>query len=358
MTQAEASAKGGRRLDIDRLEKRFGATRAIDSVTLSVPPGALVTLLGPSGCGKTTLMRSIAGFVTPDAGDVRVDGRSIVGLAPERRSTAMLFQSYSLFPHMTVAGNVGFGLRMRGVGRDERERRVGEALRRTRIDELAARFPAQISGGQQQRVALARAIVTEPDILLLDEPFGALDQALREDMQVELRKLQQSLATTTLVVTHDQREALMLSDLIAVMNVGRIEQLGPPSTVYDRPATRFVASFMGFENLLPATLDGGVARAGPLSVPNPNGTPGTSRSMATLAFRADAVLIDDVAGPGAVPARVVFGAHRGSTVLYELSLADGQTVLAAEQRRGDAVRAPGTSVGFRLVVGACTVLAA
>ena len=357
MTEAGSGTRG-RRLDIEGLAKRFGATRAIDSVTLSVPAGALVTLLGPSGCGKTTLMRTIAGFVEPDAGEVRVDGHSIAHLRPEQRSTAMLFQSYGLFPHMNVAGNVGFGLRMRGVGRDERDRRVGGALRMTRIEELAARFPAQLSGGQQQRVALARAIVTEPDILLLDEPFGALDQGLREHMQVELRKLQQSLSTTTLVVTHDQREALMLSDLIAVMNAGRIEQLGLPSEVYDRPATRFVASFMGIENLLAATVEDGSVRAGPLTVANVAGAARALNVPATLSFRADAVLIERAGAADSAPAHVVFGTNRGSTILYELALADDRIVLASEPRRGGEMRAPGTQVGVRVVASACTVLTA
>jgi len=355
---AAGSGTRGRRLDIEGLVKHFGATPAIDSVTLSVPPGALVTLLGPSGCGKTTLMRTIAGFVVPEAGDVRVDGRSIVRLPPERRSTAMLFQSYGLFPHMDVTGNVGFGLRMRGVPQAERERRIGDALRMTRIAELAARFPAQLSGGQQQRVALARAIVTEPDILLLDEPFGALDQALREHMQVELRKLQQSLATTALVVTHDQHEALMLSDLIAVMNAGRIEQFGAPSEVYDRPATRFVAGFMGVENLLAATLEDGSACAGPLIVAGVDGAARSASASATLAFRADAVRIEAAGSAGSAPAHVVFSSHRGSTVLYELALADDRTILASEPRSGGDVRSPGTAVGVRVDANACTLLTA
>jgi ABC-type Fe3+/spermidine/putrescine transport system ATPase subunit len=270
----------------------------------------------------------------------------------------MLFQSYGLFPHMNVAGNVGFGLRMRGVARAERDRRVGSALRMTRIEELTERFPAQLSGGQQQRVALARAIVTEPDILLLDEPFGALDQALREHMQVELRKLQRSLMTTTLVVTHDQREALMLSDLIAVMNAGNIEQFGAPSDVYDRPATRFVASFMGVENLLEATVEDGCVRAGPLAVANVAGPAQASAIPVTLAFRADAVLIEPPGATDSAPAHVVFSSNRGSTVLYELALADDRIVLAAEQRHGGGVRAPGSAVAVRVVASACSVLTA
>lgn len=351
----------GRRLDVEALVKHYGAVRAIDAVTLSVPPGALVTLLGPSGCGKTTLMRSVAGFVEPDSGDVRVDGRSIRGLPPERRSTAMLFQNYSLFPHMTVEANIGFGLRMRGIPRGEAVRRVAQTLRLTRIEDLAKRYPSQLSGGQQQRVALARAIVTEPDILLLDEPFGALDQALREHMQIELRKLQQSLATTTLVVTHDQREALTLSDLVAVMNAGKVVQFGPPSEVYDRPATRFVAEFMGVENLLASTVErisSGLAdvRAGSLFVAQVATKRGASGKSVTLAVRADAVLLEDAAASGTASARIAFSTNRGSAALYEVALDDGQTVLASEPRRSEALRAPGSTVGVRLLSAGCTVL--
>ena len=353
----KATGARGRRLDVEGLVKSFAGVRAIDGISLSVPPGALLTLLGPSGCGKTTMMRSIAGFVEPDAGRVRIDGRDILGFPPERRSTAMLFQSYCLFPHMTVEANVGFGLRMRGVARAEAARRVADALRLTRITELALRFPAQLSGGQQQRVALARAIVTEPDILLLDEPFGALDQALREHMQIELRKLQQSLATTTLVVTHDQREALTLSDYIAVMNAGRIEQFGPPSEIYDRPATRFVAKFMGVENLLPMTIEqhaGGLAdmRCGALRVAGVVAEHGAT----TLAVRADAVLIEDAGASGTAPAHIAFGSHRGSSALYEIAFDDGLTLQAAEHRRGAALRAAGSAVGIRLTPGSCSML--
>ena len=357
----DAQGPLGRRLEITDLAKDYAGVRAIDGVTLTVPPGALLTLLGPSGCGKTTLMRSISGFVTPDRGRVAVDGRDLLALPPEQRSTAMLFQNYSLFPHMTVTANVGFGLRMRRVPRGEAASRIADALRLTRIAELGDRYPGQLSGGQQQRVALARALVTRPEILLLDEPFGALDQTLREQVQIELRKLQQSLGTTTMVVTHDQLEALTLSDLIAVMNAGRIEQLGSPTEIYDRPATAFVARFMGVENLLTVRVAGKEGKkvrvsVGPLSatVDAPE-TPVGSGSL-TLAARADAVVIGEPDQPGMVSARIAFASNRGASALYELLTDDGQVLQAAEERRGGRLRAPGTRVGVGLRGDACTIV--
>jgi ABC-type Fe3+/spermidine/putrescine transport system ATPase subunit len=358
-----ADGRRGRRLAVDGLAKSYADVRAIDGVTLAVPPGALLTLLGPSGCGKTTLMRCISGFVTPDRGSITIDGQDLLALPPEQRSAAMLFQNYSLFPHMMVAANVGFGLRMRRVPRLEAMRRVRETLRLTRIEELADRYPSQLSGGQQQRVALARAVVTEPDILLLDEPFGALDQSLREHMQIELRKLQQSLGTTTLVVTHDQLEALTLSDLVAVMNAGRIEQLATPTDIYDRPATAFVARFMGVENLLQARVerrDGGSLL---LSVGRLSATvaaPAVVESeQVTLAVRADGVLIGEPDQPGMVGARVVFASNRGASALYEIAVdgaVEGAVVQAAEQRRGTGLRPAGARIGVALVGKACTVV--
>jgi ABC-type Fe3+/spermidine/putrescine transport system ATPase subunit len=353
---------GGRRLELEGLVKQYGSVRAVDEVTLTVPPGRLLTLLGPSGCGKTTIMRCIAGFVRPDAGRVRIDGRDISEVPPERRATAMLFQSYGLFPHMTVAANVGFGLRMRRRPRAEIGARVTATLTLTRIEELADRYPGQLSGGQQQRVALARALVLEPDVLLLDEPFGALDQALRGHMQVELRKLQQAIAITTLVVTHDQHEAFTLSDLIAVMHAGRIEQVGTPEAIYDRPGTRFVAEFVGVENLIGGRIErvAGPAvdvRAGTLIVRDVSASGLQVGDPAILAVRADALVIEDPpsADDGQV-AQVTYATNRGGTFLYELALPDGQLLRAAEARRGAAVRAPGMRVGVRVPPARCTVI--
>jgi ABC-type Fe3+/spermidine/putrescine transport system ATPase subunit len=361
-----ADGRRGRRLVIDGLIKSYGDVRVIDGVALAIPAGALLTLLGPSGCGKTSLMRCISGFVTPDSGTITVDGQDLLALPPERRSAAMLFQNYSLFPHMTVEANVGFGLRMRRVPRAEADRRIAEALRLTRIEELARRHPGQLSGGQQQRVALARALVTEPDILLLDEPFGALDQSLREHMQIELRKLQQSLGTTTLVVTHDQLEALTLSDLVAVMNAGRIEQLATPSEIYDRPATAFVARFMGVENILTARIVGRDAGSLHLAVGGLTVTvagaaatvtgAATTTEQAMLAVRADGVLMREPDQHDTAGARIVFASNRGSSALYELALDSGEMVHAAEQRRGLGLRPIGSRVSVTLVEKACTVV--
>jgi putative spermidine/putrescine transport system ATP-binding protein len=228
----------------------FGRHRALAGIDLRVEAGEFVTLLGPSGSGKTTTLNVIAGFAPLAAGDVLVAGRSITGLAPSRRDLGIVFQSYALFPHMTVADNVGFPLRARRVARRERARRVAEALELVQLGGFGDRRPATLSGGQQQRVALARAIVYAPQVLLLDEPLAALDKQLRESMQLELKRLQRSVGITTIAVTHDQTEAMALSDRVAIMRDGRIEQVAPPSVAYGAPATRFVATFLGEANLL------------------------------------------------------------------------------------------------------------
>ncbi|MBM3568358.1 MAG: ABC transporter ATP-binding protein [Alphaproteobacteria bacterium] len=232
--------------------KRFGATAAVDGVDLAVQPGEFVALLGPSGCGKTTLLRGIAGLTALDAGRIALDGVDLAGVPPWRRGLGMVFQSYALFPHMTVAENVGFGLRMHGIGGAEAAARIARTLDLVRMEGFAQRRPAQLSGGQQQRVALARALVTEPPVLLLDEPLSALDAKLRHAMRQELRELQRRLGITALFVTHDQDEAMGLADRIAVMNRGRIEQIAPPETIYRRPASAFVAEFVGRMNRLDA----------------------------------------------------------------------------------------------------------
>jgi ABC-type Fe3+/spermidine/putrescine transport system ATPase subunit len=262
---------------------------------------------------------------------------------------------------MTVAGNVGFGLKMRGTAKAELAARVGTILRLTRIEELAARYPSQLSGGQQQRVALARALVTEPDILLLDEPFGALDQSLREQMQIELRKLQQSLGTTTIVVTHDQLEALTLSDLIAVMNEGFIEQLGPPDEVFDRPATTFVAKFMGVENILPCEIldrSGPHARivVGDLEATVPTTASAQISDKASLAVRAEAIRLTATTESGSIGARIVFASNRGASALYELETDSGMILHSAEQRDGRTLRQIGSRVGVALVGDACSIV--
>jgi spermidine/putrescine transport system ATP-binding protein len=244
-------------LELENLRKSFGATEAVAGVSESFARGEYVCVLGPSGCGKTTLLRLIAGFEEPDAGDVRLAGRSLVGVPPDRRDVNVVFQSYALFPHLSVRDNVGFGPRMKRLPRAEIEERTTEALRLVRLEELAARLPRQLSGGQQQRVALARALVNRPQVLLLDEPLSALDRSLRLAMQEELRAVQRRTGVTFVHITHDQHEALTLADRVIVMRAGRFEQVGTPSEVYDRPRTRFVADFVGSSNLLEGTLDAG-----------------------------------------------------------------------------------------------------
>jgi spermidine/putrescine ABC transporter ATP-binding subunit len=240
---------------VERLCKRFGEVVALDRVDLCVDDGEFLTVLGPSGSGKTTMLLSIAGFETPSEGAILIDGHDVTHRPPHRRRVGLTFQSYALFPHMTVAENVGFPLRVRGCERDERSRRVGEALRLVRLEGFDDRRPHELSGGQQQRVALARAFVFEPDILLLDEPLAALDRQLRQTVQVELGELQRSLGVTTIAVTHDQEEALTMSDRILVLDEGRVQQHGPPEQVYRQPANRFVASFLGTANLFEGHLE-------------------------------------------------------------------------------------------------------
>jgi len=240
---------------LDGIVKRFGDVTALQEVQLPIRRGELMTLLGPSGCGKTTLLNLVAGFLSPDRGDIAIDGEVVTTVPPHRREIGMVFQSYALFPHMDVAANVGYGLRMRGLARAEIAARVAEALALVKLTGLGDRRPRQLSGGQQQRVALARALVIRPKVLLLDEPFSALDKSLRGSMQVEVKEIQKQLGVTTIFVTHDQSEALSLSDRIAVMSDGRIRQCGTPDEIYRRPADRFVASFVGDANVLHARLE-------------------------------------------------------------------------------------------------------
>ncbi|MBZ4648067.1 MAG: putrescine/spermidine transporter ATP-binding protein [Desulfomicrobiaceae bacterium] len=241
-------------LELRAVSKRYGDILAVDGICLAVKRGEFLTLLGPSGCGKTTVLRLLAGFETPSAGEILLEGRSMTGVPPERRAINTVFQSYALFPHMNVFDNVAFGLRMRGVGAREIRRRVEEALQLVHMEEFAARMVDRLSGGQQQRVAIARAVVNKPVVLLLDEPLSALDYRLRRRMQLELKHLQRSLGITFILVTHDQEEAFSMSDRVAVMNQGRVEQLDTPTAVYENPANLFVARFVGEINVLPAEV--------------------------------------------------------------------------------------------------------
>ncbi|HEX5713162.1 MAG TPA: ABC transporter ATP-binding protein [Solirubrobacterales bacterium] len=243
-------------VELRNVSKRFGELLAVDDLSLDLAGGEFFTMLGPSGCGKTTTLRMIAGFEQPSAGEVRIAGEDVAGLPPYRRPTNTVFQSYALFPHLSVEENVGFGLKRKKVPKGEITTRVGAELERVGLSAEAKRKPAQLSGGMQQRVALARALVNLPKVLLLDEPLGALDLKLRKGLQVELKRIQREVGITFVYVTHDQEEALTMSDRIAVMNRGKVEQVGVPEDVYERPETTFVAGFIGVSNLMPATVSG------------------------------------------------------------------------------------------------------
>jgi len=288
---------GGREpgVTVSGLVKRFGPVTAVDGVTLEVADGELLAVVGPSGCGKTTLLRLIAGLEQPDAGRVLIQGRDVTALPPERRDVGFVFQQFALFPNMSVAGNVEYGLKRRGVPRAERARRVQEMLAMVGLSQLAGRRPDQLSAGQQQRVALARALAPRPKTLLLDEPLSALDAAIRTRLREELRETQRRLGITTILVTHDQEEALAIADRVAVMNAGRLEQVGTPWELYDRPQTVFVAGFIGRGNFLDVQAAGDVLDCGPLGrVPKAivPGAAGLSEGTWRALVRPEAVLLE------------------------------------------------------------------
>jgi spermidine/putrescine ABC transporter ATP-binding subunit len=318
-------------LRLDGISKRFGDTVALHPLSLTVPGGSLVALLGPSGCGKTTTLRIVAGFEHSDTGSVFVGGADITGLPSAKRQLGMVFQNYSLFPHMTIAENVAFGLRMAKVPKARRDEMVERALSTVRLTGLASRYPNQLSGGQQQRAALARSIVTSPRVLLLDEPLGALDKNLRESMQFELRQLQQSLGITTVLVTHDQEEALTMSDTVAVMRAGRLVQFGPPGDVYARPRTRFTAEFLGAANVLQATVldsQNGIVTArldGCGTAIQAAGARAAGRPI-ELAVRPESVRIEASSG---IPATITGHVFRGTYHAVQLELAEGRQRMLA-----------------------------
>lgn len=343
-------------LRLEGVAKRFGDVVALEPSDLSVEPGLLVSLLGPSGCGKTTSLRIIAGFEAPDTGRVIIGGRDMSYLPPDKRGLGMVFQNYSLFPHMTVEQNIAFGLKMAKVESAQIARRVGEMLELVQLPGFETRYPHQLSGGQQQRVALARSLITNPGVLLLDEPLGALDKNLRENMQFELRRIQQTLNITTILVTHDQEEALTLSDRVVVMNEGRILQVGEPAEVYERPRSRFVSEFLGTSNLFEGEV-GAVDGAGG------QGSSNTTReidftirhgdghsvlraalsegqtlgSNATLAVRPEklALSVDKPADLNVLPVQIQGHVFRGSYHAYEVGLAGrDKPVFVYSQARG------------------------
>ncbi len=311
-------------LEAAGVTKAFGPVLAVDNLSLSVGGNEFFALLGPSGCGKTTLLRMIAGFEKPDQGRILLDGIDITDLKANKRPINLMFQSYALFPHMTVAGNVAYGLEMEGLRGAELNRRVDEALALVQLSALSARKPAQLSGGQKQRVALARALVKRPKLLLLDEPLGALDKKLREQMQIELKRLQQETGIAFLVVTHDQEEALTMADRIALLRQGHIAQLGEPRALYERPNTRFVADFIGQMNFLEGQRNAAgfeVPGLGVFDAANLADVP--SGTKAALAIRPERILVSETAAAGALPAEVDGLAYLGQDLILHLKL-DGQ----------------------------------
>jgi ABC-type Fe3+/spermidine/putrescine transport system ATPase subunit len=332
---ASATGPAGAALSLSGLTHRYGAAAApaVDRLDLDLAPGEFLTLLGTSGSGKTTTLMMVAGFTAPDAGAVLLDGRPIHRLPPERRGIGVVFQNYALFPHMTAVRNVAFPLRMRGVGRGEARMRAEAALERVGLAGLGHRLPGQLSGGQQQRVALARALVFEPGLLLMDEPLGALDRALRERMKDEIRRLHRDLGITVLYVTHDQEEALTLSDRVALMHRGRIVQVGSPADLYERPASRFVAASIGAGVLIPGragrAADGGPALvpAGGPPLPAREGGP-SEGAPAVLLLRPEKVVVEPAGAPG-LPAVAEETVYVGDVIRAMLRLTPGGVLLSA-----------------------------
>jgi spermidine/putrescine transport system ATP-binding protein len=311
-------------VELRGVTRRIGGQTILDRVDVVVERGEFFSLLGPSGCGKTTSLRLVAGFDDPDAGQVLVEGADMAGVPPYRRDVNTVFQSYALFPHMTVAENVAFGLEMQGVARADIDARVAEALELVKLAGLGARRPSELSGGQQQRVALARAIVRRPKVLLLDEPLGALDLKLRRGMQTELKRLQRRLGTTFVYVTHDQEEALSMSDRVAVMNEGRVLQVGAPREIYERPTSRFVADFLGEANLLDAeAVEGGARVAGSIIRVADARSAG---ERATLCVRPEHVVVAE--SDEGLPCEIEETIYTGAETHVFVRLADGQRLKA------------------------------
>src|SRR5689334_884500 len=331
------------RLELRNLSKRYGDHAAVAGVTLDVPDGEFLVLLGPSGCGKTTTLRMIAGFVEPSGGSATIGGTDVTHLPPWRRNTGMVFQSYALFPHMTVAENVAFGLEMRKLAKPEIAARAKEVLRLVRLEGYAERLPRELSGGQQQRVALARALAVRPDVLLLDEPLSNLDAKLREEVRIEIRELQRQLGLTTIMVTHDQEEALTVADRLVVMADGEIRQIGSQSDLYERPADRFVAAFVGRSTFLDGrvTTPGQFETAGGLNLKCRDGATGA----AALLLRPERLHLGPANGmDNAMPGRVEFVSYLGALLELHVRLSPADRVVVQLPNRGEAAPAMGDDV--------------
>ena len=336
------------RVTLSGLGKRYGSAVAVHDINLEVAQGEMVVLLGPSGCGKTTTLRMIAGFVDASEGDILLDGTSILALPPHKRDLGLVFQSYALFPHMTVARNIAFGLEMRGTPAPAIATRVAEMLRLTRLEPLSARYPRELSGGQQQRVALARALAIEPRLLLLDEPLSNLDAALRGAVGRDIRLLQKNSGLTTLMVTHDQDEAMAMADRLVVMKDGSVQQVGTQEDLYERPATPFVAGFIGRSTLLDGTLDHGAFRTGSASLNLAGRHDGAG--PCTVALRPERLSLGapDAAGPGTAPGTVTLASYLGAIREYLVELAPGTDLVVRDTTgHGAPLPAPGARVTVR-----------
>ncbi|MGB4829220.1 MAG: ABC transporter ATP-binding protein [Paracoccaceae bacterium] len=326
-------------LKLDQLGKSFGTVEVVKGFSLTVDKGEFISFLGPSGCGKTTVLRMVAGFETPTIGSIQIDGQEVTGLRPNQRNIGMVFQSYALFPNLNVAQNVGFGLRVAKMSKNETASRVAEMLDLIGLKDLGDRYPFQLSGGQQQRVALARALAVRPKVLLLDEPLSALDAKIRVSLREEIRRIQRELGITTIFVTHDQEEALSMSDRVVVMHQGIADQVGTPFEIYNRPTTRFVAQFVGTLNLLDATvLDSasGQVRVGEVQVALKRALPSTAKDKISLALRPEAVGFGRREGRDVVLSGTVAEVHfLGSVIRMRVEVA-GQSVSLDTFNRPDA----------------------
>lgn len=339
-------------LTISRLEKAFGSNLVVKDFNLEVAKGEFISLLGPSGCGKTTVLRMVAGFETPTSGSIRIDGQEVTGLKANARNIGMMFQAYALFPNLTVADNVAFGLRVKGVPRAEREARVTEMLKLIGLPEMAGRFPFQLSGGQQQRVALARALAPSPRVLLLDEPLSALDAKVRVSLRNEIREIQQRLGITTIFVTHDQEEAMSISDRIVVMNAGIADQVGSPFEIYNRPTTRFVANFVGTLNTFAVKVEDqatGKVRLGGVVLTLPPGQAAQTGADMAIALRPEALRLGREPGYETVVAGWVEEVHfMGSIIRLRARVAGEVVVMDTFNRADQPPPVPGTEVEISL----------
>jgi len=349
---------------LEELTKLFGEVAAVDGIDIDMPPGEFFTMVGPSGCGKTTTLRMIAGFERPTSGRILLDGTDVADVPPHRRSVNTVFQSYALFPHLNVAKNVEFGLKYKRLTKGERRKRVAEALDLVQLSGYAGRKPSQLSGGQQQRIALARALVLTPRVLLLDEPLGALDARLRKDLQVELKALQAELGITFVFVTHDQEEALTMSDRVAVMSGGRVEQAGTPREVYEEPATVFVADFLGVSNMITgeasADGDGCLLRVGERVLRATSGHTG-ARGEVRAMIRPERIVVEgqDAPGENRLPGMVERSVYVGSAHELHVRIVGGELLKATIPNDGSAAgHAQGAPVTLHLPAEALRVLAA